>query len=238
MLKFAVCDDEPLMVREIAAYINNYMQARQPAAYAVDSFFDGSSFLASDLDYDIIFLDVKMQRPDGLETARLLRRQGRRGRQSLLIFVTAFKEYVFDAFEVQAHDYLLKPLQVGRFKRTMDRAVKELARGRDKTITVQRGADFEVVPLAKIVYCEVQGRKIFIHQSDGSVIDYYDKMDLLAQRVDDRFFRCHRSYLVNLDFVRGCGGGTARLWQNKEIPVSRLREGDLRQALLRHMKER
>lgn len=238
MLRFAVCDDEPQIVQEIAGQINNYMQARQMTAYSIDSFFDGSAFLASNLTYDIIFLDVKMQRPDGLETARLLRRQGGSKRQSLLIFVTAFEEYVFDAFEVQAHDYLVKPLQAERFKRTMDRAVKELTKGREKTITVQRGAGFEVVRLAQIVYCEVQGRKIFIHQSDGSVIDYYDKMDSLVQRVDERFFRCHRSYLVNLAFVRGCGKGIVRLWQDEEIPVSRLREGDLRHALLRYMKDR
>ena len=69
-------------------------------------------------------------------------------------------------------------------------------------------------------------------------MDYYNKLEDLEQHVDGRFFKCHRSYLVNLDYVRGCHGGQIALSQGGEIPVSRLRERDLTQALLRHMKER
>ena len=60
----------------------------------------------------------------------------------------------------------------------------------------------------------------------------------LERCVDRRFFRCHRSYLVNLDYVRGCHGGQVLLPRGEAIPVSRLREQDLTRALLRHMKER
>ena len=103
---------------------------------------------------------------------------------------------------------------------------------------IRRGTSCEIVPLAQIMYCEVQGRKVYIHQSDGTVIDYYDRMDGLEKRLDGRFFRCHRSYLVNLEYVRGCSAGEVRLSQGGGIPVSRLRERDLTQALLRYMKER
>ncbi|MCI8645607.1 MAG: LytTR family transcriptional regulator, partial [Firmicutes bacterium] len=65
-----------------------------------------------------------------------------------------------------------------------------------------------------------------------------DKLDGLQQRVDGRFFRCHRSFLVNLDYVRSCEGGLVRLEGGSEIPLSRLREQEFREALLAHMKER
>lgn len=69
------------------------------------------------------------------------------------------------------------------------------------------------------------------------VTDYYDKLEEFERRLDRRFFKCHRSYLVNLDKVRGCHAGQAALSDGSEIPVSRLRERQLTEALLRHMKE-
>ena len=107
-----------------------------------------------------------------------------------------------------------------------------------KSIVIQRGTSCEVILLSQIVYCEVQGRKIYIHQSDGRIIDYYDKLEDFERRVDGRFFKCHRSYLVNLDYVRGCNAGQVILSGEDRIPVSRLRERDLTQALLHYMKER
>ena len=205
------------------------------ASYSVSSFSDSRALLASNDDFDLIFLDVRMEQPDGVETARILRK---RGSHSLLVFVTVLKEYVFDVFEVEACDYLLKPLDNIRFRRTMDRAVRSLEQRTAKSIVVRKGTSCEVILLSRIVYCEVQGRKIYIHQKDGRVTDYYDKMQAFEQRVDARFFKCHRSYLVNLDYVRGCNNGQVMLPQGGRIPVSRLREQDLIEALLRYRRGR
>lgn len=235
MIKFAICDDEAIMEQEIKKKLSQYMSEKQIASYCISSFSNGRSLLESSCDFDLIFLDIQMEQPDGIETAKMLRRQKN---HSLLIFVTVLKEYVFDAFEVQAYDYLLKPLDDGRFNRTMDRAMKDLERRRAKSIVVRRGISCEVVPLSRIVYCEVQGRKLYLHQNDGRIIDYYDRMEEFERRVDGRFFKCHRSYLVNLEYVCGCNDGQVILSQGSKIPVSRLRERELTQALLRYMKER
>jgi DNA-binding LytR/AlgR family response regulator len=120
----------------------------------------------------------------------------------------------------------------------MDRVLRSLERRTARDLLIQRGAGCEVAPLDRIVYCEVLGRKIYLHQNDGTVLDYYDKLEDLERRVDSRFFKCHRSYLVNLDYVRGCQAGRVTLSPVDSIPVSRLRERELTQALLRHMKER
>lgn len=235
MITFAVCDDEPLMVRELTRRLSEYLKKKQITACRIDSFSNGRALLDSAGEYDVVFLDIQMEPPDGMETARLLRR---RNNQSILIFVTVLKEYVFDAFEAEAYDYLLKPIDAERFERTMDRVLKVLERRTEKSIVVQRGASCEVLPLSQIVYCEVQGRKLYLHLGDGSIVDYYDRLDAFARRVDGRFFRCHRSYLVNLDYVRGLHSGQVALLRGGEIPVSRLRERDMTRALLRHMKER
>ena len=235
MVKFAICDDEPMMARELAGHLADYMKENRITAYSVSSFHDGRALLESGTSFDVIFLDIQMEQPDGMETARLLRR---RGDHSLLVFVTVLKELVFDAFQVEAYDYLLKPLDSARFKQTMNRVLRSLKQRTAEDIVIQRGTGCEVVLLSDIVYCEVLGRKIYLHKSDGTVSDYYDKLEDLERRVDGRFFKCHRSYLVNLDYVRGCQDGQVLLSQGERIPASRLRERELTQALLRYMKER
>ncbi len=235
MMQFAICDDEPFMTQEIAGHLSRYMEEKHITSYSASSFSSGRSLLESDCNFDLIFLDIQMEQPDGMETAKMLRR---RENHSLLVFVTVLKECVFDAFEVEAYDYLIKPLDGNHFRRTMDRAIKALERRTAKSIMVRRGTSCEVIPLAQIAYCEVQGRKIYIHQSDGKIIDYYEKLDDFERRVDGRFFRCHRSYLVNLECVRGSQAGQVTLSQGEQIPVSRLREPKLKQALLRYIKEK
>ena len=235
MIKFAICDDEPIMMQEISNQLSQYMNERKITSYSVANFSNGCALLESDCNFDIVFLDIQMDNLDGIETAKILRQ---RKNHSLLIFVTVLKEYVFHAFEVEAYDYLLKPLDSDHFQRTMDRAIRTLAQRAGKSIVIQRGSSCDVVPLTQIVYCEVQGRKVYVHQSNGKIIDYYDNLENFERQMDSRFFRCHRSYLVNLDYVRGCDTGLVTLSLGAQIPVSRLRERDLIQTLLRYMKER
>lgn len=235
MIKIAICDDEPYMAQEISRCLSQYMEEKGFTAYHAGLFLDGRSLIESGGGFDLVFLDIQMSQPDGMETAKLLRRQGN---QSRIVFVTVLKEWVFDAFEVEACDYLLKPLDKDRFHRTMDRVLAAIARREAESLLIQRGAASLVIPLDQMVYCEVLGRKVYIHQKDGPTIDYYEKLDALEKRLDGRFFRCHRSYLVNLAYVRARDGGQAALSTGEKIPVSRLRGQDLTQALLRYMKER
>lgn len=235
MIKFAVCDDEPFMAQKISELISIYMQEKQDMSYHISSFSNGRSLLESSCDFDVIFLDIQMEQLDGMKTAKLLRQ---RNIHCLLIFITVLKEYVFDAFEVQAYDYLVKPIDESHFKKTMNRAIGTLEQHTAKRLVIQKGTSCEVIPLTQILYCEVQGRKVYIHQEDGKIVDYYEKLNDFERQVDGRFFRCHRSYLVNLDKVRGNHAGQVSLSDGSNIPVSRLRERELTEALLRYMKEK
>lgn len=235
MIKFAICDDDTFMIHHIADQITQYMRKKQLTQYGIEKFSDSSTLLESDCDFDCIFLDIQMQEPNGMETAKILRD---RNCNSLLIFVTVLKEYVFDAFSVEAFDYLVKPVEAVYFNRMMDRAMRQIQQRSAKTIVIQKANYCAVIALSHILYCEIQGRKLYIHQSDGTVIDYYYKLEDFEKQVDCRFFRCHRSYLVNLDYVKGYQDGQIMLIQGNIIPVSRLRKNQLTHALLRHMKER
>lgn len=235
MLNIAVCDDEPYMLRQLSDRIAEYMDSRTAQPYQISGFSGGTALLESGCGFDLIFLDIQMAPPDGMETAGELRRRGAEG---LLVFVTVLQECVFKAFEVSAFDYLLKPLDGVRFQQTMDRALRTLERRNSRCVMVRKGSACQVLLRMRIVYCEVLGRKLYIHLRDGTTVDCYGRLEELERQLGGGFFRCHRSYLVNLDDICGCGGGEVSLFQGGRIPVSRLRQRELSQALLRHMKER
>ena len=192
---------------------------------------------AVDFQPHIALVELELGDRQGYELVRHLRETGLE-----TVFCTMGDkedfQWVQQSMRAGARDYLLKPLDSARFKQTMNRVLCSLEQRTAEDIVIQRGTGCEVVLLSDIVYCEVLGRKIYLHKSDGTVSDYYDKLEDLERRVDGRFFKCHRSYLVNLDYVRGCQDGQVLLFQGERIPASRLRERELMQALLRYMKER
>lgn len=234
MIKVAICDDEPFMRNNMAARLTEYMQEKN-IPLQINCFSSSKELLESSSIFDILFLDIQMDAPDGMEAARILRSRGCR---SLLIFITVLKEPVFDSFEVQAFDYLVKPLDDKHFWHTLDRAVGHLKSSAWQNLVIQKGNICQIIPFSQIEYCEVIGRKLYIHRENLDTVDYYDRMENLEKLVDKRFFRCHRSYLVNLDYVRKFYSGRILLSDGNEIPVSRLRGQELMQALLLHMKER
>lgn len=234
MIKLAICDDEPSMLEDMYKRLTAYM-AEKKLACQIRCFTCGSEVLASEDAMDVLFLDIRMAELDGLETAKRLRERGYTG---LLIFTTVLREEVYEAFEVEAFDYWLKPLEDSRFRRTMERVVHSLIERKNDRIVIQKGETYQVILLTQITYCEVLGRKLYLHRQDGETVDYYDKLEELEKRVDGRFFRCHRSYLINLEHIRGYEGGMAILDDGSKVPVSRLRKQELTQALLLYMKGR
>lgn len=166
MIRFAVCDDEKFMLDDILARLSLYMEKRK-LSYKAYRFANGAELLESNLEFDVIFLDIQMEVPDGMETARRLRENGCK---SLIIFITVLKECVFDSFEVEAYDYLVKPVTQERFFRTMDRAALALKKRRERNLVVKSNHSCQVIPASDIVYCEVLGRKVYLHQKNGEVV--------------------------------------------------------------------
>lgn len=233
MITIAICDDESFMIKELEEALCNFFHSIHTEIHVL-KFLDGLSLLQCNIPLDIVFLDIQMDGLNGMDTAKKLRNHGYTG---FLIFITVLDEMVFQSFEVQAFDYLVKPLKKDAFEKTMHRLFSSLKNNSNHNLFIQKGTECMIIPFADIVYCEVINRKIFLHLSDKKMIDYYDKLEHLEKKLDQRFFKCHRSYLINLKYLRSYRHGLAYLSTGETVPVSRLRNEDFSNAVLHYIKE-
>lgn len=232
MIRIAICDDEKHMSDHIRAMASDFFRKKNREIY-FRIFLSGEELLSYDGQIDILFLDIQMKGMDGIETARKLRAFKFRG---FLIFITVLKEMVFQSFEVQAYDYLVKPVEEKQFEKTMERLYASMQNAGEDSLLVQKGYEGRIIREEEIVFCEVIDRKIYLNLTSGEVVDYYERIENLETKLCSHFFRCHRSYLINLKHLKGYKNGTACMDNGKEVPVARLRSKEFSGVVLQYMK--
>lgn len=232
LIRIAICDDEKHMSDHIRAMASDFFRKKN-REIQLRTFSSGEELLSYDGQIDILFLDIQMKGMDGIETARKLRDSKFRG---FLIFITVLKEMVFQSFEVQAYDYLVKPVEEKQFEKTMERLYTSMQNASEDSLLVQKGYEGRIIREEEIVFCEIIDRKIYLNLASGEVVDYYERIENLETKLGSHFFRCHRSYLINLKYLKGYKNGTAYMDNGKEVPVSRLRSKEFSGVVLQYMK--
>lgn len=235
-IRIAVCDDEKCMLEKMEKMVKDFCRKKK-IDMSVVQYSSGEELLESSKGMDLLFLDIGMQGMDGIETARRLRAYGYKG---FLVFITILREMVFQSFEVQPFDYLVKPVREENFDKTMERiflAMQDRPEPEKEHLLVRKGCESNIIPFHDIVCCEIIDRKMYLYLESGEVIEYYDRIENLEKKLDRRFFRCHRSYLINLNHLKSYRNNTAYMADGKEIPVSRLRSRDFSNVILQYMRE-
>lgn len=199
-MRIAICDDEKEIRDMLAEKIERFYPKADLLLYQ-----SGEELLLPDTEPDILLLDIQMSGKNGMETARELRRKNKK---TILIFVTALEDFVFQAFDVGAFHYLVKPFDDNKFAEVLGNAVKEYEdRKTDhsdqdkKSLIIMTGGKHITVDLAEIVYAEVFDRKVILHTTHED-IEYYGKMKELHEKAGEDFYRPHRAYLVNFNYIR------------------------------------
>lgn len=234
LIRVAVVDDQEDMLEAMVRQVGEGLR-EQALGFEVTAYLSGEALLKADKNFTIIFLDIQMKGISGMETAKRLRQKGV---DSFLVFVTVLNEYVYDAFEVEATDYLLKPVDPQRLCRVLDRICRNIREREKKVLRISsKGNTYKSVPFDDLYYCEAVNHKVVIH-AKGTVIDCHMKLEELEKRLEGFCFKCHRSYLVNPAMVCGYEDGLALLENGERIPVSRLRLQEFSEMMLRYMKQK
>lgn len=235
-MKIAICDDEA----PVRAYLASLIRA-QGLPCEIMEYPSAAACLADVREIDLLFLDIEMSSSgsDGMALARRIRNQAL-GTQPVIIFVTGYDRYVFDAFDVGAFQYLLKPVDEEKFARIFARAAERIRALGDnppegRVMTLQFANTRKTIPLDGIYYIESSDHKVVLHLLDGE-FSCYAKIRDLEQELQGRFFRIHKGYLVNLSYVDGYGKTEVTLINGEKLLLSKYKYQDFVKAYLRFLK--
>lgn len=218
MISIGICDDEAPTRRALRTPLERKLQLLG-ISYRILEYDSGEAlFSHPEREYlDILFLDIEMKQMNGMETAKNLRK---RNSHTLLIFVTAYPDFVFQGYEVHAFHYILKPYEEHKIQAVLEQALEELGRDREPYFTLERKSGILKIPLKKVLAFSSDRRKVVIFLNDGSRPDFYGKLDEVESGLPDYFVRCHNRHLVNLNFVSALEKDRCICGQ-KQFPVSR-----------------
>lgn len=242
-MKMAICDDEKIirdLVAECAHEISNDLE--------IEFYENTNGIIEPYFCADILILDIHMEGIDGMEAARILRRNGSK---AIIIFLTALEEYVFSAFDIGAFQYIVKPFEKKKLKEIITDAIEQVENKNrieqllrdsknkisDKSFIIKNGKNTTRVNRSEILYAEVFNRKVIIHMKDGVTIEYYGKLKELEKVVGKDFFRVHRAYVINLAYVKNYDAKNVNV-AGEELPVARGKYPELVKAYLSYHTKR
>ncbi|MBB6062757.1 DNA-binding LytR/AlgR family response regulator [Thermosipho japonicus] len=192
MIKVAIIDDEYYARESLKDLINEMTNFE-----IVGCFESVQDFLKNkkNNEPDVIFLDIEMPSVNGIKASKYLNKYE-------IVFVTAYSEYAVDAFEVNALDYLTKPVSEIRFLETIKRIEEKLSKKVINTIAVEHNNEIIFLNFDDILYFEYFDKNIIaITKNDEYVIKHYKSLGSLEKDLPQNFVRIHKSYIINLNFI-------------------------------------
>ncbi len=223
-MNIAVVDDEKVIMEQISGLVRKQM----PDCY-LESYATGEGLLEAGKRFDIVFLDIQMDGMNGIETARRLRKKQD---DIVLIFVTGNREYVFDALDLYAFHYLLKPVDENKFREVLERAAGEVEKKKEKRGLFIKKRNL-MLDQADILYIESRAKKVEIH-TDGSkdIIEIYATMEELEGQLGEDFYRCHRAYIVNMAHIMEYDNDSITITNGDKIYLTKKKYGDFVKAYM------
>ncbi|MDU6249308.1 MAG: LytTR family DNA-binding domain-containing protein, partial [Paeniclostridium sordellii] len=170
---------------------------------------------------DIFLLDIQMDGLNGMEVARKIRQIDKK--EIEIIFTTSLIEYIQEGYEVRAYRYLLKPIKLEDFKKHIILCIEELTKNKESYIAVNEKNNTCKVKISEITYIEIQKREMTIHtiNEDYTINSSMSKLENELSKYN--FYRCHKSFMVNIDFIKNIKQYIAILDNKEEVPISRYR---------------
>lgn len=232
-IEIVLVDDEQLQLDYMQKLIEQAAESLE-IKIEISQYLSGEAFLFSLEDHptwDLAFLDIEMEELNGMQVAKILREKSP---QLELVFATAYAEYAIEGYEVQALDYLLKPINQQKITRVLKRYLEEQPEDTAYLIAEVEGQATRL-NLEDIIYVEANMGEVLVVLADQELplkMTLLEFQDLL----DERFVATHRSYLVNLQYISRLLKKDVALSNGEKIPLSRRRAKEVQSDFIDYYK--
>ena len=231
MIQLAIVEDEDSYANQLVEYVEKY-QSESGNYFKITRFRDGDEITNGYKgQYDIILMDIEMKLMDGMTAAEEIRKLDQ---EVVIMFITNMTNYAIRGYQVDALDYVLKPVSYFAFSQKLGRAIGRIKKESAKIISVDLPSGVKKLDIDNIFYIESSGHNLNFYTTGGDFTIRARLQDFDEQLSEYNFFRSNKGYLVNLKYVDGVESGSCII-AGKQLLISRNRKNDFMSALTDYM---
>lgn len=227
-LNIAVCDDEAKILEEIASFIKQEFPQSKVQAYS-----SGDTFISSSQERpDVLLLDIDMPGMSGMEVASLLAQEKA---QTLIVFVTAHDELVYDSFKYHPFAFVRKKYLADELRNVLNDCKKEIE-GRNRHFVFQTASKTINLSQSDILYFESQANYLAVYTKDGEYRLRSTMTNIENELQNGDFLRIHKGFLVNLEHIKILKSDTLELDNGLMLPIGKSYSESAKESILRYMR--
>lgn len=233
MIKIAIVEDEKLYVRQLSDYLMRY-QKESGNEIRITVFSDGDEIVENySGEFDIILMDIQMRFMDGMSAAEKIREMDS---EVIIMFITNMTQYAIRGYQVDALDYMVKPIEYFSFSQKLDRAIDRMKKRDGHYLSVPIEDGLVKLEAAEIYYIESQGHNLNFQTKRGNFTSRKTMKEMEEALVPYGFYRCNKGFLVNMKYVDGVQDGCCVIGSD-HLPISRAKKKAFMEALVNYMSE-
>lgn len=228
-LKVAICDDSKADQEYIIQILNQWSQATN-IHLGIHTFLSAEQFLfqyEEEKDFQILVLDIEMGKMNGIELAKKIRKVNK---DIQILFATGYPDFITEGYEVDALHYLMKPINQEKLIKVMEKAIVNIHK-EEKYILLQDNDEMLKLAISTIKFVEVFSHSCVIHTIEGTV-ETRTAISKLENELRTQFIRVHRSYLVNLEYIKKIAKTEIELEKGELVPLARRKYTEVNLAFI------
>ncbi|MGL5378779.1 LytR/AlgR family response regulator transcription factor [Clostridium sp.] len=235
MFKIAICDDEIIHHNLLKDFINMWANKFQNEI-KISCYQSAEEFLfywKEEEEFNLIILDIEMRQMSGTELARHIRS---RDKDIDIVFFTAHSEFAFEGYEVKAMNYLLKPINYKKLEKVINKSYEKYKNSKksEEYLSVKMNKEVIEIPLSEVRYFIMFSHYLDI-VTEKETIKWKKRIsDLEEEIINPKFIRCHRSYIVNMEYVKIVQKNKIILEDNTIIPISNTRLDKVKEYIFKN----
>jgi DNA-binding LytR/AlgR family response regulator len=223
-MRIAICDDDVLELQKIKSKVEEFIVSKQHEQKITLQVFYGAyellDYISLHDEFDVLILDIIMPVMNGIALAAEIRKSGSRCK---IIFLTSSPEFAIDSYQVSAFYYLLKSHMNIELSALLNKALKDMKEENSSSVIIKQKGKLTRVQIHTIKYIEIINHTVYYHLNNNTVISCLSTITKSHDPIlsDKRFIKCHKSFIVNMDYVISITSKEFMMDDNTQVPISR-----------------